>query len=94
MKEVIYEWVRNMVFYQLLVSIILNMIPNNTYQKYIRFFLGMLFIIIAIQPVLKGLQLMEKMDVHYVHEMMEQELNENSLEFHMEDIYGENEETQ
>ncbi len=94
MKEVIYEWVRNMVFYQLLVSMILNMIPNNAYQKYIRFFLGMLFIIIAIQPVLKGLQLMEKMDVNYVHEMMEQELNENSLEFHMEDIYRENEEAQ
>ena len=84
MKEVIYAWIRNMVFYQLLISIVKNLIPNDTYQKYIRFFLGMLFIVIAIQPVFQILQVSESMDLQYIQEMMEQELEENSLEFDME----------
>ena len=73
-----------MVFYQLLISIVMNLIPNDTYQKYIRFFLGMLFIVIAIQPVFQILQVSESMDLQYIQEMMEQELEENSLEFDME----------
>lgn len=84
MKEVIYAWIRNMVFYQLLISIVMNLIPNDTYQKYIRFFLGMLFIVIAIQPVLQILHVSESMDLQYIQEMVEQELKENSLEFDME----------
>lgn len=92
MKEVFYEWIRNMVFYQLLVSIVMNMIPSETYQKYIRFFLGMLFIVIAVQPVLKILQLSEQMDIQYVQEMMERELKENESEFHMEGMEQEHEE--
>lgn len=92
MKEVFYEWIRNMVFYQLLVSIVMNMIPSETYQKYIRFFLGMLFIVIAVQPVLKILQLSEQMDIQYVQEMMEKELKENEFEFHMEGVEQEHEE--
>lgn len=94
MKEVFYDWIRNMVFYQLLTSIIINMIPNDTYQKYIRFFLGMLFIVIAISPVLQILQLTEKMDSQYVQEILEQELEENSLSFDVGDVYEENEENQ
>ena len=91
MKEVFYEWIRNIVFYQLLSSIILNMIPATTYQKYIRFFLGMLFLVITIQPVLELLQLTDNMDVNYVQEMLERELEENKLEFNMEEAGGENE---
>lgn len=92
MKEVFYEWIRNMVFYQLLTSIIINIIPNDTYRKYIRFFLGMLFIVIAISPVLQILHLTEKMDSQYIQEILEQELEENSLRFDVEDVYEENEE--
>lgn len=81
MKEILYDWVRNLVFYQILTSIIINMIPANVYEKYIRFFLGMLFIIIAMQPVLKTFRLADTLDVGYVHQMLEQEFQENKEEW-------------
>lgn len=76
MKEILYEWVRNVVFYQILTSIIMNMIPKDAYQKYIRFFLGMLFVVIATQPIFKLFHLTEEMDMKYVQEMLDQELEE------------------
>ena len=85
MKEVLYDWVRNLVFYQILISIVMNLIPQNVYVKYIRFFLGMLFIIIAMQPVLKAFRLAERMDVSYVHRMIEQELQEGEPEIDYEE---------
>ena len=85
MKEVLYDWVRNLVFYQILISIVMNLISQNVYVKYIRFFLGMLFIIIAMQPVLKAFRLAERMDVSYVHRMIEQELQEGEPEIDYEE---------
>lgn len=76
MKEILYEWVRNVVFYQILTSIIINMIPKDAYQKYIRFFLGMLFVVIATQPIFELFHLAEEMDMKYVQEMLDQELEE------------------
>lgn len=83
MKTAIYEWVKNIVFYQLIVSIIINMIPNDTYQKYIRFFLGMLFLVITIHPIFKMLNLTENIDHRYVQEMWKKELKEKCMEFDM-----------
>lgn len=77
MKTVLYEWVRNLVCYQLLSSVILNILPGNMYQKYVRFFLGMLFIMITLQPVLELFDLTEQINREYVQEMIERELEEN-----------------
>ena len=71
-------------FYQILTSIIINVIPQNAYVKYIRFFLGMLFIVIALQPVLKILQLADTLDVAYVHRVLEQELEEQDTSFSLD----------
>ena len=85
MRGMIYEWVRNIVFYQIITSIIINLIPNNVYVKYIRFFMGMLFVLIAIQPLLKVMKLADKIDVSYVHEVLEQELEEQDFDLYLED---------
>lgn len=63
--ELIYEWMRNLVFYSLLVSVVMNVLPDSEYQKYIRFFLGMLLIIVVITPVLQILGLDEKLAANY-----------------------------
>lgn len=94
MKEIFYDWIRNIVFYQLLSSIILNIIPGDKYQKYVRFFLGMLFLLISIRPVLEILQLTDDMDVSYVQQMLERDLEENKVEFDVEEAGRENEEVE
>lgn len=80
MKAAIYEWIRNIVFYQLLISIVMNLLPDDVYKKYIRFFLGMLFLVIVMQPVFHVLDLSENMDISYYKKQWENELEENKLE--------------
>ena len=77
----IYEWMKNLVFYSLLVSIVMNVMPNSEYQKYIRFFLGMLLILVAITPILQLLDLDETLDANYYTQSMEENWQET-----MEDV--------
>lgn len=83
MKDAVFEWIKMIVFYQLLVSIVVNMIPDTPYQKYIRFFLGLLFLLLVIRPVFRILNLSGQIDTRYMQEMWEKELEENSLEIDM-----------
>lgn len=47
------EWVKSIVGYLLIVSVAMQMMPNQKYAQYIRLFTGFLLIILILQPVLK-----------------------------------------
>lgn len=49
----IYEWMENIAFYLVILVAIMQMIPQNSYQKYIRFFAGMILILMLTGPLLK-----------------------------------------
>lgn len=49
----IYEWLKNLTTYTLLVAIIMQLIPSEEYRKYIRFFCGMVLIIMLMTPLLQ-----------------------------------------
>lgn len=53
MFDFLYEWIRNLAFYMVLVTAALHVIPNHTYKKYIRFFTGMVLILLLLTPALK-----------------------------------------
>lgn len=46
----IYEWVRSLVFYLILMTMILNLLPNKKYEKYLRLFTGIIFILLVFGP--------------------------------------------
>lgn len=48
--EGIYEWIRNLVFYLILMTMILNLLPDRKYEKYLRLFTGMIFILLVFRP--------------------------------------------
>ncbi len=48
----IYGWVKNLVCFYLLLTVILHLLPKKNYQKYVRFFSGMLLTILVTSPVL------------------------------------------
>ena len=50
--ELIYGWVKNIVCFDIFMAIILYLLPRESYRKYVRFFSGMLLIILAANPVL------------------------------------------
>lgn len=53
MLESIYGWIQNVAFYLVMVTVLLHMLPDSDYKKYIRFFTGLILILLLITPVLK-----------------------------------------
>ncbi len=49
----IYDWMENIAFYLVILVTIMQMIPQSSYQKYIRFFAGMILILMLAGPILK-----------------------------------------
>ena len=52
MKE-LYQWLQDLAVYLILVSAILQALPQESYQKYIRFFSGLVLIILLMTPLLR-----------------------------------------
>ncbi len=52
MFDYLYEWIQNIAFYLVLVTAALNAVPNKDYRKYIRFFTGLVLILMLMTPVL------------------------------------------
>lgn len=48
--EEIYGWVRGLVFYLILMTMVLNLLPDKKYEKYLRLFTGMIFIMLVFRP--------------------------------------------
>ena len=53
MLEYISQWLKNITFYYIIVTLILQMTPSQEYRKYIQFFTGLILILLLAQPVLK-----------------------------------------
>ena len=51
MKEELYQWVRNMAVFYILFTAILNLVPDKKYEKYVRFFMGLLLIFMMSTPI-------------------------------------------
>lgn len=51
--EGIYQWVRNLAFFFIFLSVVMNFLPGGEEKKYIRFFMGMLLILVLIKPLLE-----------------------------------------
>lgn len=47
------EWMKSLVGYMLMSSVVMQMIPNSKYEQYVRLFIGFLLILLVLQPVLK-----------------------------------------
>lgn len=53
MLAYLYEWIENVAFYLVILTIAIQMIPNNSYKKYIQFFTGLILIMMLAGPILK-----------------------------------------
>lgn len=49
----LYEWIRNVAFYIVIITAVIQILPNNTYKKYIHFFTELVLILLLMTPVLK-----------------------------------------
>ena len=44
MKKELYLWIRNLAVFYIFFTAVLNLVPDKKYEKYVRFFMGLLLI--------------------------------------------------
>ena len=87
MLNYIYDWIENIASYLVILVAVMQMIPQNSYQKYIRFFAGMLLILMLAGPIVKLFGMTDFQSIEY--QSVLQEIEEASG--YMENIIGEEE---
>ena len=48
----IYGWMRGLAFFFIFMTAVLNCLPDQKYRRYVRFFLGMLLLVLMARPLL------------------------------------------
>lgn len=56
----ILEWVRQITCYLIFVTVLMGLLPNKSYEKYVRLFAGMVLVLLALRPITGGLGLDEQ----------------------------------
>lgn len=86
MKE-LYQWLQDLAVYLILVSAILQALPQESYQKYIWFFSGLVLIILLMTPLLR----LTDMEDSFRSRVQEQNMEQESASF-LEEIREKQEE--
>ena len=53
MLEAIYEWIQNISIYLIVMAAVMHAIPGKDYGKYVRFFSGLVLILLLASPLMK-----------------------------------------
>lgn len=56
----VYEWVRNITCYMIFITVASNLLADSKYEKYLRFFAGMVLILLVLKPLTGSLRLDER----------------------------------
>lgn len=73
MADALYGWMQNLAFFFILMTAVLNCIPDGQYRKYVRFFLGLVLLIVLSGPLLKLFSLDEILSSGLSRAVLEQE---------------------
>lgn len=57
MKEAIYEWLEQLSCYLILITALIHALPDSGYKKYVRFFTGLVLVLLLASPVLRLFQI-------------------------------------
>ncbi len=86
----LYEWIENIAVYMVVITVAMQMVPNNSYKKYIRFFTGLILIIMMSGPILKILGMEHDLQEFYKSAEYEQKVKEiEGATKYLEDFSGE-----
>lgn len=85
MLAYIYQWIENIAFYLVIVVAIMQMIPGEAYKKYIKFFAGMILIMMLTGPILNIFGMSDYRDNEYQKQLEEIEKATEYMENIMEE---------
>lgn len=58
----IYIWIKNIVIYMIMNTIIMNLLGNKSYKKYISIVSGMILVLIVVSPLMNYMGMEDKLD--------------------------------
>ena len=76
MFEFLNQWIQNVTFYFIIVTLILQMVPNKSYRKYIQFLTGLILILLLTEPILS------LTEFKHSYEFYEKQIQEFEEEIH------------
>lgn len=94
MREEIYGWIKNLAVFYILFTAFLHLVPDGKYEKYIRFFMGLLLIVMMSTPIFslfgKGEEIAEGFQFFFEEENQEKEIEEleNMQKLYLEKGYA------
>ena len=75
MREIL-DLVRYVAVFYLLEQMVFNLLPGKIYEKYVRFYLGLLLVLLLLQPMYRIFRLTEQMDTGALMHELRQEVEE------------------
>lgn len=75
--NLLYNWIKNIAFYLILITAIENAVPNNSYKKYIKLVTGMILVVLLVSPITGFLNL---------EEVIEKTFSAESYKYDVEDM--------
>ena len=76
MFQYLYDWMINAAFYLVIFTAVIQLLPNGTYHKYVRFFTGLILIVLILSPAFKVLGMEHSFQDLYGSLQYEQEKEE------------------
>ena len=84
MLEAVYGWIQNISVYLIVTAAVMHAVPGKDYGKYIRFFSGLVLILLVFTPLLKVMGMGDTF--HTLYKGKEYEMNRREIEM-AEEIY-------
>ena len=82
MKEELYQWMENLAVFYILFTALLHLVPDGKYEKYVRFFMGLLLIFFVSSTIFsllgKGKEITESFEINF--NMEDQKRQQKELE--------------
>ena len=90
MLDAMYEWMKNLAFYLVIVTAALEVLPREAYRKYVRFFAGIVLILLILTPPLQVTGSLVTFQTKYRNhesELIRQEIMESREYFEEADVF-------
>lgn len=74
--EYLYDWVQNIAVYLVLMTAIIQAIPSKEYGPYVKFYMGLVVVLMLCTPIIKVFGIEERVNVSYSAKKYRMEFDE------------------
>ncbi len=88
MKQELYGWMENLAVFYILLTCVLHLVPQEKYQRYVRFFMGLVLTVMLCSPAFsifgESQNLLEEFEIQYEQEEL---LRQQREQANLQEVY-------